>query len=495
VRPRHFLVVGERIRSIVGGSLEALGQVDSAATTSAALDKIGAGRRSVTGMFIDVELPEGAGFYVLDAALLIELDIPTMFVTTDRDQSKFDRDMEEARLRETGCMKASRITRAHVKKLVAIWDKIPATDEEEDERAIEHLAQRDGVSIAELRQESEEVKRQTGFPTATAYARCYRRARQARERIFGHGSKDEEATDAARAMSQGRADDSVAPEFVRPFNSARLTATGTDRTPEPDDDLPGVVMKACVEAGERAKAYTDYERRRHLAILAFDCDDPRTHDLIRAVGVASGGQPLEPVPHKAVTAILQYVTATGLARALGYPDLPDLPEPGPGKMRMVVFARGGAQAGPFLIEDAAVVAPALEERAKAGAAFAARIADEKHALIARAVGIVLSKPGLRDRQVVVVFGSRSETFLAIYHALAALPAQVGFPPELPPGVPVIAVDRDEFRRVLDDHHVEPPRLDPAELGMNQVWVATFVEPRGVFVQRTESVPLARGGVA
>jgi hypothetical protein len=440
-------------------------------------------------MFIDVELPEGAGFYVLDAALLIELDIPTMFVTTDRDQSKFDRAMEEARLRETVCMKASWITRAQVKKLVALWDKIPATDEEEDERAIEHLARRDGVSTAELRLESEEVKRQTGFPTATAYARCYRLARQARERIFGQGPKDEEVTDAARATSKGRADDSVAPEF------ARLTATGTDRTPEPDDDLPGVVMKACVEAGEKAKAYTDYERRRHLAILAFDCDDPRTHDLIRAVGVASGGQPLEPVPHKAVTAILPYVTARGLARALGYPDLPDLPEPGPGKMRMVVFARGGAQAGPFLIEDAAVVAPALEERAKAGAAFAARIADEKHALIARAVGIVLSKPGLRDRQVVVVFGSRSETFVSIYRALAVLPAQAGFPPELPPGVPVIAVDRDEFRRVLDDHHVEPPRLDPAELGMNQVWVATFVEPRGVFVQRTESVPLARGGVA
>jgi hypothetical protein len=52
--------------------------------------------------------------YVLDAALLIELDIPTRLVTTDRDQSKFDRDMEEARLREAVCMKASWITRAPV---------------------------------------------------------------------------------------------------------------------------------------------------------------------------------------------------------------------------------------------------------------------------------------------------------------------------------------------------------------------------------------------
>jgi hypothetical protein len=262
---------------------------------------------------------------------------------------------------------------------------------------------------------------------------------------------------------------------------------------ESDDELPPLVARACIEAGEMAKAYTEHERRRHLAIVAFDADDLWTHDLMRAIGAATG-QPFEPVPHKAVVAIVPHVLVTRLARDLGYPSLPELPDPGAGKMRMVVFyGGGGAEAGPFMIEDAAVVARSLERQAKDGAAFAARLAEEKHALIGKAVRVVLSQPGLSKRQVVVVFGSRSRNVVSIYRALATLPAQAGFPPELPPGVPVIAVDRDEFRRVLEDHLVEPPRLDPAELGTNHVWVATFV-PGGVFAQRTESVPLARGGV-
>jgi hypothetical protein len=264
---------------------------------------------------------------------------------------------------------------------------------------------------------------------------------------------------------------------------------------ESDDDLPSLVTRACVEAGEQAKGYTDYERRRHYAIVAFDCDDEFTHDLIRAIGAATG-QSLEPVPHKALTAIIPHVLAARLAREYGYPSLPDLPDPGPGKMRMFVFyGEGAAQTGPFLIEDAAAVARALEQQENAARAFVARIMEAKHALIAKAVGLVLSKPGLSHTQVVVVFGTRSDNIRLIYRVLAAPRAQLGFPPELPPGVPVMTVDSNEFRRVLDEHFVEPPTLDPAELGLNQVWVAFFVEPRGVFVHRTESVPMARGGAA
>jgi hypothetical protein len=264
----------------------------------------------------------------------------------------------------------------------------------------------------------------------------------------------------------------------------------TNRTPNP----PAVVMKACLEAAEQAKAHGDYERRRHLAILVFECDDPQTHDVIRAISAATG-KPLEPVPHGAVTVILAHVLATRIARALGYPHLPDIPEPGVGKMRMMVFSGGCVEAGPFMVEDAAEVARVLDEEAKRGAASAARIVEEKQVLIRRAVGQVLSKPRPRGMQVVVVFGNRHAKTVSIYRELAALPAQAGFPPELPPGVPVIAVDREEFRRVLDENWIDPPLLDPAKLGTNEVWVATFVQPSGLLVQRMQAVPLARGGVA
>ena len=40
---------------------------------------------------------------------------------------------------------------------------------------------------------------------------------------FDRDLEDEKVTDAARAMSKGRADDSVAPEFARLFNFARLS--------------------------------------------------------------------------------------------------------------------------------------------------------------------------------------------------------------------------------------------------------------------------------
>ncbi len=193
------------------------------------------------------------------------------------------------------------------------------------------------------------------------------------------------------------------------------------------DDVPNVVVNACMEAAESAKTFSDFERRRHLAIVVCHCEDAEALDVARAIPLLPA-DPTLPAPGKAVWGIVSHARVTDVGRDHGYIRFPEVQEPGRGLMRVFLFTRDGLTAGQFVIEDEADVLRAMEEEKKQGDAFARRILDEKHDLIRRAMHRVLAKPGLRERQIIVVFGGRTGWCTTIYRELAALPAQEGFPP-------------------------------------------------------------------
>jgi hypothetical protein len=284
-------------------------------------------------------------------------------------------------------------------------------------------------------------------------------------------------------------DENADARAVRPVHDGIPGPYG-ERMNDTLDDVPNVVVNACMEAAEHAKSLSDFERRRRLAIAVCHCKDAMADDVSRVILLLA--QDRTTGPAEAMWFILDHPTIARVAREVGYDVVPVLPDPGIGRMRLFLFGHNGIVVGEFVIEDESVVLSAIEEARKKDEAFARRLVDEKHDLVRRAVHAVLAKPGLRERQIVLVFGGRTGLCPTLYRELAALPAQRGFPPELPAGVPVIVVDISSYLEALGQHLIDLPRIDPVALGPTEVYVAVLM-PHSVFQVPVESVPYLSTG--
>lgn len=256
------------------------------------------------------------------------------------------------------------------------------------------------------------------------------------------------------------------------------------------------VLSAFHEGMKRATPLRDEDRRCRQAIVVCDLDDPKACDMARALSAALGEDPGEPRPGHAALVIAQHGMVTNLARSLDY-EVPDLPDPPVGHIRTFAFTEGRAWVSPFRLEDELEVARREEEFAaekESEHAYCARILAEKEHVVLRAVSLLVSDERLRREQIVVVFGARTELAVAVYRELAALPANRTFPPELPPGVPVVAVSYEAFLGIVRRREPAIPGIEASALGPNQARAAVFT-PRGLIVLPMESTPLARGGSA
>jgi hypothetical protein len=257
------------------------------------------------------------------------------------------------------------------------------------------------------------------------------------------------------------------------------------------DELPAETMAACLEGLKSVMPVSDYARRRGTLVVV-QCNDPRARELL---GLLTGEQKkdVELPPGQAFFAFLQQPDVARIVREAGHP-VPVLTDPGVGYIWVFFFVRGGLLAVTMRVVDEADVRRAEEDERVANEAFARRVLDQKQLLIATGVQRALAREGLRLEQIVVAFGARSETAQAVYRELAALPAQKGFPTELPNGVPVMTVSYDEFMAVLRRRNCEAGGIDASALGPGQVRLAVFT-PQGVHMRRIEPTALGRGGSA
>ncbi|MGH7296143.1 MAG: hypothetical protein ACRELB_14465 [Polyangiaceae bacterium] len=259
------------------------------------------------------------------------------------------------------------------------------------------------------------------------------------------------------------------------------------------DALSPAVLSGLNEGVKLATELRDWERRRRFAIVVCELEDARDRDMGRALRVAQGDTQLEAPPDTVTVFIQEAVLVTNLAWSLEY-EVPDLPDPPVGRMRVFVFAGGRALVDTMLVEHEDDVVREDAEEEAADRAFCKRILQEKDAVVRRAVSVLLADEAVRLGQIAVVFGARSKTALAVYGELRQLPGNRSFPPELPPGVPVVNVRYEDFLASWRRRAPDSRGIDASQLGPHQARVAVFTAG-GVIILPMESVPLARGGSA
>ena len=265
-----------------------------------------------------------------------------------------------------------------------------------------------------------------------------------------------------------------------------------DRLLDPIEALPDEVLVACHEGVEHARTFPEEQRRRHYSLVVCECNDARAHELVLALSRARG-EPIGTQPDKAVLILHRHRDLAGLARGSGY-ELPEVPDPPMGCMRIFVFTLGTVLASTIRIEDEAVVRRKEGKKREDGEAFSRRIFEQKQQLIAKAVAVLLASETRRMAQIVVVFGSPSETARAVYRELAVLPENAGFLAELPERVLVACVSYETFMEMMRRRDPDIAGVDASALGVDQVRLAIFT-PGGVHIQRIESSPFTRGGAA
>ncbi|HEY1692595.1 MAG TPA: hypothetical protein VGG39_10565 [Polyangiaceae bacterium] len=269
-------------------------------------------------------------------------------------------------------------------------------------------------------------------------------------------------------------------------------AAGTPaRAPMSVDELPGEMLVACHEALKLVMPVPDHERRREV-LAVCECNDPRAREL---AGLLAREQKkdVELLPDHAFAVSLPQPDVARVAREAGY-SVPVMMDPGVGHMWVFFFVRGGLLAVTMRVEDEVDVRRAEDDDRAANEAFALRVFEQKQLMIATAVQVLLAKEELRLGHIVVAFGSRTETARTVFRELAALPAQKGFPTELPNGVPVMTVSYEHFKVALRRRGCEPTDIDASVLGASQVRLAVFT-PGGVHIRRIEPTALGRGGSA
>jgi hypothetical protein len=283
-----------------------------------------------------------------------------------------------------------------------------------------------------------------------------------------------------------------------PLGSTRYNAQVNDDPLQHDAllidlaNLPGEIYAAFHAVMKEAVPLRDTERRQRFAIVVCECNDPKAREFLDALA-RELGRPIQSEPGKAAALIHLHADVARLARALGH-EFANQPDPPIGRMRVFLFVGGRVIVTTMLIVSEAEVLLREAEEADLAAAEARRTFEQKEAVISRAVGLLQTMPGLLQRKIVVVFGSRSRLALAVYRELATLPEQKDFPPELPANASVISVTYEDFMRALRRHDGGVPGIDAGRLGPNQVRVATFTS-EGIYMQRMEALAVSRGGSA
>jgi hypothetical protein len=255
--------------------------------------------------------------------------------------------------------------------------------------------------------------------------------------------------------------------------------------------LPGEVTVALAQAVRDAEGRPESDRRHRLGIFVCHCEDPRAVELFRALCREIASEPPAIRPKYAIAAVHAYDAIVRVARACDY-TVPDLREPGAGRMRAYLFV-----GGELIAHDIAVVnasdARRSEQPPEDTKAVCARLLEAKHGMLLRAAQTLLATPSGRLDLVIVLFATQTPTAEAIYGDLRTS-TKVDVPEAMPERTCAVLAPYDRFMAVMRSRFPDAQGIDGTDLAPNHVRVAILVNG-ACLMQVLESTPLAPGGSA